>query len=649
MDPGSQNLSDFIFTAKYANHLEHAERRETWPEAHARVFNMHRQHFAGKGIDDVIDTIEASFADREILGSQRALQFGGAPILTKHARGYNCTFSYADRVRFFAEAFWLLLCGSGVGFSVQKHHVARLPNVQKPRAAEHVFVVPDTIEGWADAANVLVLSYVHGLHTVRFDYSLIRPKGARISTGAGRAPGHEPLARALEDVRGVLDTLVDFGATRLRPIDVYDIVMFLSQAVLSGGVRRSATICLFSPDDSDMLHAKTGDWWQTNPQRARSNNSAVLVRSKTTFADFDRLVQSAREFGEPGFYFVDSTEHGTNPCCEIGLYPVDELTGATGWQFCNLSLSNVSTCTDGEDFIRRAVLAAQLGTLQAGYTSFGYLGPVSERISRRESLLGVSMTGMQEARDLAFDPKLLSEAARAACAANDELAERIGIPRAARVTCVKPEGTSSCLLGTSSGIHPHHAQRYIRRVQAGATEAPALHYAAANPGAVEFTKRIGDSGRPDLILCFPIEAPAGANVQANTDAISFLEDVRTVKRAWVDEGRREDLAASRGLSHNVSNTVTVRADEWPAVARKIYDNRDVFSGVSLLSESGDLLYAQAPFVACEGEGDRRAVVEQWERLRATLQPVDYSAMWEPTDGTNFGEQSACAGGSCSIV
>lgn len=652
MDIGSRALSKYIFTSKYANHLADKQRRETWEESHTRVFDMHRTRYADApaAVADIINSVQQSFAAHEILGSQRTLQFGGAPILSKNQRGYNCTFSYADRPRFFAEAFHLLLCGSGVGFSVQKQHIAKLPRIYKhaPRG-NMMHVVQDTIEGWADAAHALVMSYVGGGSRLVFDYSLIRPKGSRISTGAGRAPGHEPLERALEDVRALFDRALALGLKRLRSVDVYDAVMFLSQAVLSGGVRRSATICLFSADDDDMLTAKTGQWWIDNPQRARSNNSAMLLRDSTSFEDFERFVKHAREFGEPGFYWTNDLELGTNPCVEIGLYPVDAETGETGWHFCNLSLVNVATATTRFDFVRRVVQAAQLGTLQAGYTRFDYLGEVSERITEREALLGVSMTGMQQNRGLAFDEATLREAAAAAVKANEELAALIGIKPAARTTCVKPEGTSSCLLGTSSGIHAHHGRRYIRRVQASANEAPALAFAAANPHAVQASARIGDEGRSDLILSFPIEVPEGSHVQADVRALAFLADVKLVKEAWVDVGKVSSRCAREDLSHNVSNTVTVGTDEWDDVTRMIYENRHVFSGVSLLSASGDLDYPMAPFVACEGDGERGAIVEEWKRLRALTVDVDYSAMIEAEDGTSHGEQAACAGGACAIV
>ena len=657
MDSGSAALADYIFASKYANHRADDKRRETWGEAVDRVFGMHRSYFtkddptdpAQKVIREAIDAVEEAFRAKEILGSQRALQFGGTAMLQKHARGYNCTFSYADRTRFFAESFWLLLCGCGVGFSVQRQHVRKLPKIWAPHGKARTFVVPDTIEGWADAADELMRSYFEGGRPVVFDYSLIRAKGSPISTGAGRAPGPDPLRSALEDVRALLNRCLDGGRHRMRPIDVYDAVMFLSQAVLSGGVRRSATICLFSSDDGDMISAKTGDWWKENGQRARSNNSAVLVRGQTTREQFRRVFDAGKEWGDPGFYWVDDPEIGTNPCVEIGLYPVDLLTGETGWQFCNLSLINMTTVRDLADFTRRAALAAMLGTLQAAYTDFGYLGAVSERITRRESLLGVSMTGMRDRPDLAFDPAALTEAAKAAVEANEHLALALGIPAAARVTCVKPEGTSSCLLGTSSGIHAHHGRRYIRRVQASADEAPAMAFAAANPKAVSLSRRIGDSGRNDLILSFAIEAPEGAHVQADMRAVSFLEDVRTVKEAWVDAGRNLDRCAHPGLSNNVSNTVTVADHEWEDVADMIYDGRDVFAGVSMLGAMGDLGFTQAPFVACEGDGDRAHVVDEWETLRESTVAVDYSAMIEEENATAFGEISACAGGSCAIV
>lgn len=660
-DPGARLLSSYIFAAKYANHLADQKRRETEAEAQARVFGMHRAFYADKitsssgeyagVLASSIDGAEAVYEEGSILGSQRALQFGGRAMLRKHARGYNCCASFADRPRFFAEAFWLLLCGCGVGFSAQRHHVARLPDLRAPASSssgrETVFVVPDTIEGWADALDVLIGSYFAGGPRVVFDYSLVRPRGAFLSTGTGRAPGPEPLRQALEDVRRLLDECVARGS-RLRPIDVYDVVMYASQAVLSGGVRRSATICVFSPDDEEMIAAKTGDWFTTNSQRARSNNSAVLLRGRTPFATFRRLVDAAREYGEPGVFWTHSTEIVPNPCVEVGFYPVDESTGATGWHFCNLSTINVATCPSVEEFVRRARAAATLGTLQAGYTDLAYLGPVSERIMRREALLGVSMTGMQQNRDLAFAPRILNMGMDAVLETNAYLAPLLGIRLAARAAALKPEGTGSCYRGTTPGIGRAKGRREIRRVQANELEAHALAFQAANPHAVELSRRTGDGNTRDLILSFALEWPESTGVESESTALEALAEVRLVKREWVDRGRRADLCTHPHVSNNVSNTITVRDNEWDEVAHEIYSHQDDYAGVSLLRHDGDQVYEQAPFTAVDGPGDRTAVAEEWERLRRLTVPVDFGSVTEETNGTNFGAESACAGGACLI-
>lgn len=600
-----QQLQSYTFTTKYARWDDTLQRRETYEEAVERVVDMHKRRYADKDIGQELEFVRAAMLEKLVLGSQRALQFGGDPILKKMARIYNCTVSYADRTRFFQEALWLLLCGCGVGFSVQRHHAAKLPEIARPTGSRTVFKIDDSIEGWADALGVLMSSYFvadqpfpeFAGKNVEFDYTAIRAKGSRLSSGCGKAPGSDPLRRSLEKVRTVLDARLvgDGSPCRLRPIDVYDIVMHASDAVLAGGVRRSATICVFSPDDVEMATAKTGDWYVTNPQRGRSNNSAMLLRDGTSFDDFEKLMKSVKEFGEPGFVWSDSTEVLYNPCVEIGMYPVDVTTGKSGWSFCNLCEINMKACTNPEVFARACRAAALLGTLQAGYDKFPYLGETTERIVSREALLGCSMTGMMDTPAIAFDPELQKSMARLIVEVNTEFASKININPAARTTCVKPAGSTSCILGTASGIHPHHAKRYFRRVQANTTETPLQYFRLHNPRAVE--KSVWNPNGTDEVISFCVDIPEDAIVKNEVSAIDLLEKVKLTQQNWVTYGKVLERCTAPWLSHNVSNTITVRDHEWDDVTKYIYDNRAYFAGISLLPEGGDMDYPQAPFCA----------------------------------------------------
>ena len=598
-----QALQDYVFTSKYSRFIPEKQRRETFDEAVERVVDMHRRHFASRNIDveDLLIICSTAMKKRLVLGSQRAMQFGGDPILKKHARIYNCTTSYCDRPRFFQEALWLLLCGCGVGFSVQRRHIAKLPAIAAPTGAKKVFQIPDSIEGWADALGVLLSCYFTegcphpeyaGVY-VEFDYSLIRPKGQPISSGMGRAPGPEPLRRSLDLIRALLDDRIAKGITTLRPIDAYDIMMHASDAVLSGGVRRSATVCLFSPDDTEMATAKTGNWFNENPQRARSNNSAILLRDSTSPELFAKLMKSVREFGEPGFIWTDDPDATFNPCVEIGLYP--QIDGQSGFAFCNLCEINMGAVDTEEKFREAATAAAILGTLQADYTDFPYLGELSTRIARREALLGVSMTGMMEHPSISFDPALQRKMAGLILDINAKVAARVGISPSARATCVKPAGTTSCILGTSSGIHPHHARRYIRRAQANEDELLVEFFRQQNPLAVE--KSVWNPNGTDVVLQFCIKASDDAVTKQDVTSLDLLKKVKLTKENWVDGGKRSDLCIQPWLSHNVSNTISVKDGEWAGIEKYIYENRHVFAGISLLSDGGDLDYPQAPF--CE--------------------------------------------------
>ena len=600
-------LQSYTFSSRYARWIPEKKRRETWRESVDRVMNMMYEKYPEVN-GDIAWSYDMMFKKR-VLGSQRALQFGGKPTFKHNARIYNCISSYCDRLRFFQECMYLLLCGCGTGFSVQKHHIKKLPIMLSPTLSRpnKKFVIEDTIEGWSDSIGVLVSSYFdqkdlfpeYSCKNVAFDFSEIRPAGAQLSSSSGKAPGPEPLKKALKNIKKILDEALansEFATKSLRrlsPIEAYDIIMHAADAVISGGVRRSATICLFSADDEEMVRAKTGNWFHENPQRGRSNNSALLLRDEVTPEQFRTLMNSVKEFGEPGFVWSDSTELIVNPCVEIGMYPVDEETNQTGWQACNLSTINCAKVKTEEDFYEACRAAATIGTLQAGFTDLPYLGEVSERILRREALLGVSMTGIMEQHEICLDPVVQKKGARIVKQTNKEVARKIGINPAARSTCVKPEGTSSCILGTSSGIHPHHAKRYIRRVQANKMEKIFQHFQSVNPKACE--ESVWSANDSDGIISFCIEVQAGSKTKNQIDALALLGYVKSTQQNWVMIGKTDTLCTKPWLNHNVSNTINVKPDEWDEIEKFIYKNRKYFCGISLLPVSGDKDYPQAPF------------------------------------------------------
>ena len=605
-----RELQDYTFVAKYARWIPEKKRRETWNEAVNRVKEMMlNKYFDIPEIHEDVEWAYEMMRTKRVLGSQRAMQFGGKPIFKHNARIYNCITSYADRLKFFQECMYLLLCGCGAGFSVQKHHIKKLPRLIKQKEGTKKFTIPDSIEGWSDAVGLLISSYFeqdelfpeHQGKNVTFDYSEIRPAGSFLNSSGGKAPGPEPLKNALTNIKKVLDKALknlEFchgEGRRLEPIEAYDIVMYGADAVISGGVRRSATICLFSPDDEDMAKAKTGSWFVENPQRGRSNNSAILLREKTTKKQFAKLMKSVKEFGEPGFVWADSTELIVNPCVEIGMWPVDEETGESGWQACNLSTINCAKIKTEEDFLDACKAASIIGTLQAGFSSFPYLGKTSEAIVKREALLGVSMTGIMEQYEICLDPKIQKDGAKVVKDENKRIAKIIGINQAARTTCIKPEGTSSCVLGTSSGIHPHHAKRYIRRVQANKLEPIYNYFKEVNPRACE--ESVWSNNESDDVVAFCIEVPAGSKTKNQVGAIDLLTHVKSTQQSWVIPGTNKTLCTKPWLTHNVSNTINVKPSEWDEVENFIFKNRKFFCGISLLPITGDKDYPQAPFTA----------------------------------------------------
>ena len=656
--PDAKALADYIHAAKYARYIPELSRRELYDETVDRVRVMHLKKFpqVKSEINWAFDRVQ----EKRVFPSMRAMQFGGEAIEKVNCRSYNCSFTHINRPKVFSEVLYLLLCGSGVGFSVQRHHVEMLPKLavideKKPetfRVIHHH--IDDSIEGWADALDALINAHIQG-HYVEFDYSQIRPAGAPLKTSGGRAPGHLGLREAIELIRKILRGA---GGRKLTPIECYDILCHAADAVLSGGIRRSAMIALFSLDDEEMLAAKaSADWYDKYPWRANSNNSVVILRGSVTRDIFHKIIQATKQWGEPGFVFLDSLEYGVNPCSEIGLDPtvridalnIEKFVAAgfnvqvgdklSGVAFCNLTETNAAKFRTYEDFEIAAKAAVIIGTLQAAYTDFKYLGLTSEEIAKRDALLGVSMTGMLDAPDIACNPEYQKKIAGLAIEWNREIAEKLGINPAARITSVKPAGTTSLAFGgTASGHHAHHARRYIRRVTANAME-PVFQYFKMHNEHMCVRKPNGD-----YVIEFVIEAPSGAIVKDDLSAIEFLDMVKSTQTNWVAPGTaRPDV--SPGLTHNVSNTIHVHEQEWEQVADYLYDNQQYFTGVSLLPATADKAYSFSPNEAITTEADEN----RWNQIVDSYKPIDYQLMVETEDGTALKAEAACANGACERV
>jgi ribonucleoside-diphosphate reductase alpha chain len=599
---GKQMMSESKFFMGYARWMDLEDRYETWDEAVKRVMDMHRTKYAAimtPTLESLIQYAEDAYKDGLVLGAQRALQFGGDQIFKHVARMYNCVSTYIDRPEAFQESMYLLLCGCGVGFSVQQHHIDKLPKI-RPRYSKKskVFTVPDTIEGWADAFGVLLSSFYEDNAPfpeykgcqVHFDFSKVRPKGAEIS-GGFKAPGPDGLRASLQKCEDLLAQEVINESVKIRPIIAYDFIMHMADAVLSGGVRRSATICMFSKDDDEMMQAKTGDWFINNAQRGRSNNSVMLLRDEVTREEWAKIMESVKDFGEPGFIFTDNLEFTYNPCVEIGKMPILLETMQTGFQACNLCEISGGKCETFEDFIRASKAASILGTLQAGYTDFKYLSEVSQKIVEREALIGVSVTGWMNNPEVLFDKDNMIAGAQEVNKWNKIVAEMIGINQAARTTCVKPSGNASVLLGTASGIHGEHSKRYFRHVQMNEQDDVLHALVKHNPSMVEDS--VWSSTGTDRVVAFPVISDENSIYKHDLLGVKQLEYVKLAQQYWVEYGTNVELCTDPRLRHNVSNTITV--DDWDEVEQYIFDNRQWFAGISLLSAYGDKAYPQAPF------------------------------------------------------
>lgn len=619
MSKATEILSDITVHMKYARFNEELNRRETWQELIERNMAMHINHFPHYK-QDIEDAYQMVF-DKKVLPSMRSLQFGGKPIEISPNRIYNCAYMPVDSIEAFSEAMFLLLGGTGVGYSVQNHHVENLPEVQHPNPNKRRrFLVSDSIEGWADAVKVLMKSFF-GVNssTVIFDFSSIRAKGAPLKTSGGKAPGPGPLRTCLANLQSILESHP--SGEKLTSIQCHDLMCHIADAVLAGGIRRAALISLFSADDHEMIACKSGNWWETNPQRGRANNSAVLLRHKLTQKKFDELWEKIRlsGSGEPGIYLSNDKDWGTNPCCEIALRP---------FQFCNLTEVNVSNVEGQDDLNERVKIAAFLGTLQASYTDFHYLRSIWQKNTEKDALIGVSMTGIASNAISDLD---LNKAAEMVRQTNAKWAEKLGIKPAARTTCVKPAGTTSCVLGTSSGIHAWHNDFYIRRLRVGKNESIYAYLLSNHPELVEDC--VG-SPHNTAIISVPQAAPPNATIRTET-AIELLERVKWVSRSWVRQGH---IAGQN--THNVSATISIKEDEWETVGNWMWENRECYNGLAVLPYHGGS-YQQAPFEDCDEP--------TYLNLMNQLKSIDLSKIVELEDNTDLKGELACAGGSCEIV
>jgi ribonucleoside-triphosphate reductase len=617
MEISNKILSDITVYSKYAKYNQELNRRETWDEIVTRNKEMHIKKYPV--LQDEIEKVYRLVYERRVLPSMRSLQFGGKSIELSPNRVYNCAYLPIDDYRAYSETMFLLLGGTGVGYSVQKHHVERLPEIRKPNPLKHRrFLIGDSIEGWADAIKVLMKIYFEGGSSIVFDFSDIRPKGALLVTSGGKAPGPQPLKECIVKIQGILDSKED--GTKLSSIETHDIVCHIADAVLAGGIRRAALISLFSADDEEMISAKSGAWWELNPQRGRANNSAVLLRNRVTKEFFMSLWDKikASGAGEPGIYLNNDKDWGTNPCCEIALRP---------FQFCNLCEVNVSNIESQEDLNERVKAAAFIGTLQAGYTDFHYLRPVWQRTTEKEALIGVGITGVGSGKAQQYN---MNEAAEIVKEENERVATIIGINKAARTTTIKPSGTSSLVLGTSSGIHAWHNDYYIRRMRIGKNESLYTHLLINNPELIE-----DEYFRPHdtAVISVPQKSPKGSILRTES-AIELLNRVKWFYNSWIAPGHRTGQN-----THNISATISIKDNEWVEVGQWMWENKNCYNGLSVLPYA-DHTYIQAPFEDISEE--------RYHQLMESLVNVDLTQVVELMDNTNLSGEIACGAAGCEV-
>jgi ribonucleoside-triphosphate reductase (thioredoxin) len=696
-------IANFIFTSKYARYNELLGRRETWDECIDRVMEMHIFKFRKTLSKEDMAELKWAFQqvkDKKVVPSMRSMQFGGKAVFAHNARMFNCAVRHVDSPRAFAELFYLLLCGCGVGIGLNSDFLGRLPalvTAEDKTGSVITYVIEDTIEGWADSVEALLNCYFRSTaytgRKIVFDYSKLRKKGAPLKTGGGKAPGYKGLKNAHTKIKELLDHVIeDLGQKRLKSINVYDILMHCADAVLSGGVRRSATAVIFWKDDEDMMNAKTNftvskhtkfyhdddtkkwcgkvtinkkqyevclsdweyndeknpdnlltgkkiSWLHIEPQRARSNNSVLLIRSETTQEEFTNIISKTRQWGEPGFVFGNHKWQLFNPCFEIGFIPVT-LDGVCGVQFCNLTSINGAKIKSLEDFKNAAKAATIIGTLQATYSDFKYLSHAAKKLTEEEALLGVSITGIMDNHEVLLNSDYQLVASNYVKQLNESWAAKLGIKPAARNTCIKPEGTSSLALGSASGIHAHHARRYFRRVQCNKLDNVYKYFKKFNPHVCE--ESVWSANKTDDVVTFPIEVGPTVKVKADLTALSHLELIKSTQLNWVNPGTGN--TNNKPITHNVSCTVIVKDDEWTQVIEYLFNNRDHFAAVSLLPFIGDKMYKQAPNESIVTPEDEA----KWNDIVTNFKHIDYKKLEEDDDLTQVQDTMACGGGRCEL-
>ena len=617
-------LSDITVYRTYANWVPEENRREIFEEIVNRNLQMHLKKFP-KLSTEILEAY-THVHNLELLPSMRSFQFGGKAIEANNIRLYNCAYAPVESIELFSEGLFLLLAGTGLGFSVQKRHIGKLPKIKGPSESGY-YRVHDSTQGWATALKALVDAYYLGQIRPEFDYSDIRAKGEVIKSTGAKAPGHVPLKEMLEDVERRLKLAV--GRT-LTSLECHDIMCLIAQCVRAGGIRRAALISLFDRDDKDMIFSKSGDWYVEHPHRAMANNSAILPRGEVSKDEFVGLMENllGNKTGEPGISWTSDCDHGYNPCHEVTLKP---------HQFCNLVSINMSTVTSEEDFLERAKAATFIATLQASYTDFPFLRDIWRETTEESALIGVSQTGVCD------NPSMLVEesyhkAAKIVIETNKEIADRIGINSSERSTTMKPEGSTSCALGTSSGGGARYDAYYLRRIGLYPDDELTKYLWKEIPLLMEI------ESETTHYVKIPIKSPEGSILDNEETPMDTLNRILWLNKNWIQPGH------VTGVNYNnVSCTINYLPEDVKSqteLVEAMWENREGYCGISLFPKTCEKDMIDAGFRFLPHQSITK---EGYEAYMKNVKDLDLSKVVELTDKTNKTEQVACGGGSCEII